>query len=276
MYCIYDCVLKCNNIQEDNGIFYDDGLAKANIREEKFSMLKLIFFLQCLLGVISQNLSTLEFVQIWFRHGERLPTHYITFPNEPPLDFDYREIAELGELTTEYRKDSVEISLELRNIFKAILYEISRGVQQEYQVGSYIRDYYGPFFNYTYRPSEVHIWTGKDNRTVASALALVAGVYPPIGAQIWNATLNWQPVVVHTDETIDWVSTGIENECPMFEKNFFASPGFQSTLSDVDPHFIEFLRNNTGAPIDEPIDFNRVIDSLKVKRWDVRALKISN
>ncbi|KAK5979959.1 Histidine acid phosphatase [Trichostrongylus colubriformis] len=182
--------------------------------------------------------STLQFAEFWFRHGERTPTHYMYFPNESP-SVRYVE-AEPGELT-------------------------NRGIQQAYQRGQFIRMRYSDFLTDVYRPSKIHAWTGNDNRTVTSAQAVLAAIYKPNKDQTWSSQLNWQPVAVHTDPTLDWVSTGVIGDCTEYEKTFVESPQYKDVLASFDPKLIHFLENNTGVNIATPEDFNHVIDSLVTK-----------
>ncbi|KAK6032010.1 hypothetical protein OSTOST_01818 [Ostertagia ostertagi] len=73
------------------------------------------------------------------------------------------------------------------------------------------------------------------NRTVTSAQAVLAAVYKPDKDHKWTSELNWQPVAVHTDPTIDWVSTGIDDTCSEYEKSFFESPQYKEVLAPFDP-----------------------------------------
>ncbi|KAL6724832.1 hypothetical protein Aduo_019687 [Ancylostoma duodenale] len=196
-------------------------------------------FLSVLWIAGAQSPTSLQFVEFWFRHGERLPTNYVYFPTDPQPLIPYTE-AEAGELT-------------------------NRGIQEAFQRGEFIRKNYGNFLGNVYRPSQIHVWTANDNRTVTSAQAVLAGAYKPDKAHLWSSTLNWQPVAVHTDPTIDWVSTGINNVCPTYEETFYASAAYQDILGYFDPSLIEFLENSTGVPIKTPIDFNHIIDALNTK-----------
>lgn len=48
--------------------------------------------------------------------------------------------------------------------------------------------------------------TGVDNRTIVSALAVLASLLRPVGRQIWNENLPWQPIAIHTNEILDQVA----------------------------------------------------------------------
>ncbi|CAD6194282.1 unnamed protein product [Caenorhabditis auriculariae] len=184
---------------------------------------------------------TLEFVQIWFRHGERLPTHYLRLQNE---SFDFLDLAYPGELT-------------------------NRGLQQEYHLGQVLRKFYGDHFGEYYRPAEIFVYTGKDNRTSTSAQALFAGFFPPNEAQKWSSDLLWQPIAQHTDESIDWVSIGVQEDCPSYNEWFTGNQEYREISKKIEtlyPDMVQLLREKTGRQLDTPLAINRIFDSLKC-RW---------
>ncbi|CAI4233176.1 unnamed protein product [Auanema sp. JU1783] len=188
----------------------------------------------------SQQPSTLKFVQIWFRHGERLPTHFLNLPGDPYPSV-YHEISEPGELT-------------------------NNGVIQEYDLGLEIKKSYGDFIG-PYRASELRIWVGEDNRTVTSALAAGAALFPPAEGQKWNPDLPWLPIAVHSDPSLDWVSTGVEHECPVYEKTFFTSSDYQSMTGKLkNQKLLETIKKNLPLiPLHDIRDVNHILDSLYIR-----------
>lgn len=38
---------------------------------------------------------------------------------------------------------------------------------------------------------------------------MMAGLFPPKNGQIWNPQLLWQPIAMHTDETLDQVRNAL-------------------------------------------------------------------
>lgn len=202
-------------------------------------ILVLLVCLNVLHTVLTQkSLSTLQFAEFWFRHGERTPTNYLYFPKESPT-VPYEE-TEAAELT-------------------------NRGIQQCYQRGEFIRNKYGSFLGNVYRPSQIHVWTGENNRSITSAQALLAALYKPDDAHKWSETLDWQPVAVHSDPTIDWVDVLINNACTTYKSKLFELPEYQNILNTFNRSLIEFLENNTGVVISSPVEFNLVIDTLVTK-----------
>ncbi|KAE9413409.1 hypothetical protein Angca_009354, partial [Angiostrongylus cantonensis] len=201
--------------------------------------LKLLICLSMLHTVLAQkSLSTLQFAEFWTRHGERTPTQYLYFPNEsPPVRYTEAEPAELT----------------------------NRGIQQAYERGGFIRNNYGDFLGDVYLPSQIHVWSGENNRSVASAQALLAALYKPDTAHKWSNTLDWQPVPVHIDPTIDWVDVTIDRVCPTYKSKLFELPEYQSILNTFDPSLINFLERNTGVVINSSFELNLVMDTLVTK-----------
>ncbi|XP_066485259.1 prostatic acid phosphatase-like [Tiliqua scincoides] len=110
----------------------------------------------------------LTFVLLIYRHGDRSPIE--NYPkglhNEGEWPQGY------GQLTTV-------------------------GMQQQYELGQYIRERYAGFLSPEYKREEVLIESTELDRTIMSALSNLAGLFPPSGDQIWNPDIHWQPIPVH-------------------------------------------------------------------------------
>ncbi|KAJ1101649.1 hypothetical protein NDU88_006715 [Pleurodeles waltl] len=72
------------------------------------------------------------------------------------------------------------------------------GMNQHYKLGQYLKKRYQGFLNATYNRDEIYVRSTDYDRTLMSAEANLAGMYPPTGEQIWNDTIPWQPIPVHT------------------------------------------------------------------------------
>ncbi|GMR32643.1 hypothetical protein PMAYCL1PPCAC_02838 [Pristionchus mayeri] len=178
----------------------------------------------------------LRFVQIWFRHGERTPTNYLSFPNDPPIDMD-KLPSNKGELT-------------------------QKGINQEYTLGQMLREEYGDFLG-EYSSDKIVAHAGEDNRTIVSGQAMLAGLLPPKNRVI--ADLPWQPIPIHSRGNLDEVSFGIFDRCEGLEKEIKANPRYQEIMDSIDPPLLELLRNKTGLPIEDPYMYQNVLDSIKTK-----------
>ncbi|XP_015678156.1 prostatic acid phosphatase [Protobothrops mucrosquamatus] len=110
----------------------------------------------------------LKFVVIIFRHGDRSPIE--NYPNGLHNESEWPQ--GFGQLT-------------------------KIGMQQQYELGQYIKKRYSDFLSASYKREEILIQSTEIDRTIMSAQANLAGLFPPTDDQIWNPELLWQPVPVH-------------------------------------------------------------------------------
>ncbi|KAG8288120.1 hypothetical protein J6590_023485 [Homalodisca vitripennis] len=118
----------------------------------------------------SRAVSTLQFVAVFARHGNRGP--YGNFPSYPyPLN-DTR--------TWPYGR--LQIS--------------RRGRTQMFNLGTKFRSLYNGFLSLNYKSEEFKAYSTLTDRTIMSAQLLLAGLYPSHGDQLWNKKILWDPVPV--------------------------------------------------------------------------------
>ncbi|XP_061442963.1 prostatic acid phosphatase-like isoform X2 [Rhineura floridana] len=129
-----------------------------------FSLLGLIFpfFLQSVLG------RELKFVLVIYRHGDRSPIE--VYPTSLHNESEWPQ--GFGQLT-------------------------KIGMQQQYELGQYLKKRYSNFISTAYKREEILIQSTETDRTIMSAQANLAGLFPPSGDQIWNPKIIWQPIPVH-------------------------------------------------------------------------------
>uniref|UniRef100_A0A672TQD7 acid phosphatase n=1 Tax=Strigops habroptila TaxID=2489341 RepID=A0A672TQD7_STRHB len=72
------------------------------------------------------------------------------------------------------------------------------GIQQQYELGQYMRRRYSYFLSVVYKQCEIYVQSTDCDHTLTSAQASLAGLYPPTQDQIWNPGILWQPIPVHT------------------------------------------------------------------------------
>ncbi|PIC40606.1 hypothetical protein B9Z55_011891 [Caenorhabditis nigoni] len=109
--------------------------------------------------------STLEYVHAIWRHGDRTPAEFL----EPD---DLKKWKEgIGELTEE-------------------------GAAQQYRLGQWLRKRYGAWLDEKFNRNTIYIRSSDYNRTLMSAQANMAGLFPP--KQPIAEGLMWQPIPVHT------------------------------------------------------------------------------
>ncbi|GMR51179.1 hypothetical protein PMAYCL1PPCAC_21374, partial [Pristionchus mayeri] len=109
------------------------------------------------------NTDTLQFVQLLWRHGDRTPIRLI------PTDTENKEESwpeGLGELT-------------------------KVGMTQQYRLGQWIRARYGKFLGETWNKDAVYIRSSDYNRTLMSAQAALAGLFPPLQDDQFEPSIGW-------------------------------------------------------------------------------------
>lgn len=89
---------------------------------------------------------------------------------------------------------------------------------QLYRFGEYLRRRYSQLIGSRYSPKEIYIQSTDFDRTIMSAQAALAGLYPPNFDEKWHDEIPFQfPIPVHT---IPWkldhiLTTG--KHCPSYE-----------------------------------------------------------
>ncbi|XP_030763632.1 venom acid phosphatase Acph-1-like [Sitophilus oryzae] len=112
---------------------------------------------------------TLVLSHVLFRHGDRTPDSFQElYPNDPYLNETYYPYG-LGQLT-------------------------NAGRVKEYNIGVSLRTRYSSFLSDVFLTGEVEATTTDYNRTKASLLLVLAGLYPPPPEQTWDQQLPWQPI----------------------------------------------------------------------------------
>ncbi|XP_039192141.1 prostatic acid phosphatase-like isoform X2 [Crotalus tigris] len=117
------------------------------------------------MGQIFTSRSSLSYI---YRHGDRSPIE--NYPNGLHHESEWPQ--GFGQLT-------------------------KIGMQQQYELGQYIKKRYSDFLSASYKTEEILIQSTEIDRTIMSAQANLAGLFPPTHDQIWNPELLWQPVPVH-------------------------------------------------------------------------------
>lgn len=93
------------------------------------------------------------------------------------------------------------------------------------------------------------------SRAVMSANAILAGLFPPKGNQVWNRDLHWQPIPVHTRpvEIDPFLSDG-GFPCPAYDYYYskvLSSEAF-GRINDTYGPIYQYLSQSTGTVIDNP------------------------
>lgn len=171
--------------------------------------------------------SNLYFLKI-YRHGDRTPAE--DYPTDPYHNVNGWPVG-WGELT-------------------------NTGKQQQMDLGSWLRERYGnDLLSDEYSSSDTYVQSTDEDRTLASAYANLAGLYPPKGDQIWNDTMPWQPIPVHTvSEASDFLLAGSVPACPTYQdelNQLMATNEFQRISKKYQPYF-QYISQHSGVPLTNP------------------------
>uniref|UniRef100_A0A8C6DF08 acid phosphatase n=1 Tax=Moschus moschiferus TaxID=68415 RepID=A0A8C6DF08_MOSMO len=164
-----------------------------------------------------------------FRHGDRAPL--ASYPTDP-----HKEVAStlwprgLGQLTEE-------------------------GVRQQLELGRFLRSRYKDFLSPEYRREEVYIRSTDFDRTLESAQANLAGLFPEAAPGRSEAT--WRPIPVHTvPVTEDKLLRFPTRSCPRYRellREATEAAEYQTALEGW-TDFLTRLENFTGLPlVGEPL-----------------------
>ncbi|GMT18953.1 hypothetical protein PFISCL1PPCAC_10250, partial [Pristionchus fissidentatus] len=167
------------------------------------------------------NADTLRFVQVLWRHGDRTPAILI------PTDKENGEETwpeGLGELTTV-------------------------GMAQQYRLGKWLRERYGKYLGEKWDRAAVHVRSSDYNRTLMSAQANLAGLFPPSDGEKFDKNIGWQPIPVHTVPREIDVQLYEEIHCPTAEADkdaiFDESPR-AIQVEKENAKLLKFLKEKTG------------------------------
>ncbi|KAI1889606.1 hypothetical protein AGOR_G00164650 [Albula goreensis] len=163
---------------------------------------------------------TLKFVTVLYRHGDRSPVK--AYPTDP-----YQESAwpqGFGQLTQD-------------------------GMRQHFELGQALKKRYDGFLSEAYDRHQIAVRSTDFDRTLMSAEANLAGMYPPNGSQVFNPNLKWQPIPVHTapQDEDRLLSFPLPN-CPRFDSLLNETTHTEGFLNVTRLYkdFLEMLRNKTG------------------------------
>ncbi|XP_039505719.1 lysosomal acid phosphatase-like [Pimephales promelas] len=169
---------------------------------------------------LSNGQRMLKFVTVLYRHGDRSPID--AYPTDPYKESDWPQ--GFGQLSKE-------------------------GMQQHYELGQFLKKRYRGFLSEDYNHHEIFIRSTDLDRTLMSAQANLAGMFPPNSSEKFNASLNWQPIPVHTvPEAKDCLLSYPLRDCPRYtqlmNETKKSEPFINMTVTYKE--FLEMVRNKTG------------------------------
>ncbi|CAH1230925.1 ACP2 [Branchiostoma lanceolatum] len=192
------------------------------------SISRVIYFLSVILSLILQirGRRTLKFVSLVYRHGDRSP--FNVYGNDTNTEDTWPQgFMQFSQVS----------------------------MRQQFELGQFLRSRYvgSNFLNSSYSRYQVQVLSTDTDRTLMSAQANLAGLFPPAGDQVWNSDIPWQPIPVHTRPANDDVLLGMP-PCPRHD---YLTREFQRTdpeylkMEKDNKDFFEYLALWTGLPEDK-------------------------
>lgn len=134
-------------------------------------------------------------------------------------------------------------------------------------MGQYFRRRYDKILGGRYSPNKVYIRSSDCDRAITSALANLAGMFPPTDDEIWNDNIPWQPIPVHTvPKANDYVIFGLKN-CNYenaYEKYVTNRPEVQQVYHEYADKF-QFWSEKSGKSIATLNDVYKLYSTLNIE-----------
>ncbi|XP_069568966.1 lysosomal acid phosphatase [Brachyistius frenatus] len=175
--------------------------------------------LGCLRGPAAAE-RQLEYATVLFRHGDRSPVR--SYPTNPHRESDWPQ--GFGQLSQE-------------------------GMKQHYDLGGFLRSRYGALLNESYDRHQISVRSTDYDRTLMSAEANLAGLYPPRGRQVFTDNLIWQPIPVHTvPQSEERLLSFPLPDCPRFKQLINETEQSEEYINITKTYqgTIDLVRNKTG------------------------------
>ncbi|XP_032394611.1 lysosomal acid phosphatase [Etheostoma spectabile] len=162
----------------------------------------------------------LEYVTVLFRHGDRSPVK--AYPTDPHQESSWPQ--GFGQLS-------------------------QMGMQEQFGLGQFLRKRYKGFLNDFYDRHEIYIRSTDQDRTLMSAEANLAGLYPPTGHQVFKENLMWQPIPVHTvSQSEERLLSFPLGDCPRYEQLMNETKRTEEFINVTNTYqdIIELVKKKTG------------------------------
>uniref|UniRef100_A0A8D8R8V8 acid phosphatase n=1 Tax=Cacopsylla melanoneura TaxID=428564 RepID=A0A8D8R8V8_9HEMI len=188
--------------------------------------------------------SSVVFSAVIFRHGDRAPELPEVYANDP------------------YKSEERYWPGGFGNLLK-------RGRQREYTLGKFLRHRYSMLLPETYYYHDINVTSSDLDRTITSALCVLAGLYLP---QAYDHDMDSDivaPVIpVHAINMNNDMYIMFKKNCPRYAKELDSARElkYNETLSQGMGPVYDYLTKYTGQTIDCITDVNRIHTALLIQR----------
>nr|CAD7411089.1 unnamed protein product [Timema cristinae] len=142
----------------------------------------------------------------------------------------------------------------------------NRGKLQMWELGRYLRQRYGWLVPEVYSPEDTLMTSSDVDRCLMSAQLVLAGLYPARGSQVWNPSLDWQPIPVHSTNPGQDKLIRMDAPCPAYSKEYELAINSSVIQNFTREHADVFrILNDQGWPATRIDQINGVYDSFKIE-----------
>lgn len=114
------------------------------------------------------------------------------------------------------------------------------GKQQMYELGAYLRQRYYKLIpdGGQYHVNKVYVQSTDTDRTLNSAAYALSAIFPPMNEQIWNKSLMWQAIPIHTiPKYLDYILS-MDKQCPKYKHAFQVNLTTKNQIHDNENNII--------------------------------------
>ncbi|CAG2054549.1 unnamed protein product [Timema podura] len=223
------------------------------------------------------DLGTIIFSSVLFRHGDRAPTG--AYPNDIYNEEakywprGYGQLSEIGEEQhfkqgSFFRKRYNHILPETYNVNDLYI-----GEEQHFKQGSFFRKRYNHILPEIYNVNDTYVRSSNIDRTLASARAHLAGLYPPTEQNLAQPNINFQVIPIHTtdmaNDKLIWPTINCDKYSTL-STYLEESDEYQcvmNTTATVQSEVAELAGYSTFASIVYDILFIEELYNLSIPEW---------
>ena len=149
-----------------------------------------------------------------------------------------------------------------------------KGKKRMLDVGKFIRKRYSDFLDKD--PLQVYSRSSPVNRCLNSAQLVLAGAYPPFGRLVFDQSIAWQPIPVHTESyaTEQMLITPSKMNCAASKvaKQLQKDTDEVKSYDQENWEFLQFVSKQSGNNVSSITKIHPVFDSLNIaqqngKKW---------
>ncbi|CAH1159906.1 unnamed protein product [Phaedon cochleariae] len=124
----------------------------------------------------------------------------------------------------------------------------NQGKLRHYKLGQWLRSRYDSLISTEYSPNDIYIYSTDTDRSLMSAAANLAGLYPPVANQIWNSDLKWQPIPIHSSARKEDDIITVKRKCPRYKKLYdeVVDSTYYKRLNEQYSHLFAYISEHSG------------------------------